>query len=94
MISRIKMKSIHVEGFRGVLKAELPTNGMTLLVGKYSTGKSSLIQSLLILAQSRDERVRTNGSILMLGDAKGNINDNAPQQSLLERFEFGVRPLM
>lgn len=94
MISRIKMKSIHVEGFRGVLKAELPTNGMTLLVGKNSTGKSSLIQSLLILAQSRDERVRTNGSILMLGDAKGNINDNAPQQSLLYRFEFEFRPMM
>ena len=87
-MNRIKIKSIYVEGFKGVLKAELPINGMTLLVGKNSTGKSSLIQSLLILAQSREERVRTNGSILMLGDAKGNINDNAPQESLLYRFEF------
>ena len=87
-MSRIRIKSIHVEGFRGVLKADLPINGMTLLAGKNSTGKSSLIQSLLILAQSQEERVRTNGSILMLGDAKGNINDNAPQESLLYKYEF------
>jgi len=73
-----------------VLKAELPINGMTILAGKNSTGKSSLIQSLLILAQSREERVRTNGSILMLGDAKGNINDNSPQESLFYRFEFNI----
>lgn|GEM_PF-6843776 len=89
-MSCIKIKSIYVEGFRGVLKAELPINGMTILAGKNSTGKSSLIQSLLILAQSREERVRTNGSILMLGDAKGNINDNSPQESLFYRFEFNI----
>jgi hypothetical protein len=87
-MSRIKIKSIQVEGFRGVAKAQLPINGMTLLVGKNSTGKSSLIQSLLILAQSKGERVRTNGSILMLGDAKDSINDNSSSGSLLYRFEF------
>ena len=87
-MSRIKIKSIQVEGFRGVAKAQLPINGMALLVGKNSTGKSSLIQSLLILAQSKGERVRTNGSILMLGDAKDSINDNSPSGSLLYRFEF------
>lgn len=88
--SGIEIRSIYVEGFRGVLKAQLPINGMTLLAGKNSTGKSSLIQSLLILAQSQNERVRTNGSILMLGDAKGNINVNAPQESLFYRFELKI----
>lgn len=88
--SGIEIRSIYVEGFRGVLKAQLPINGMTLLAGKNSTGKSSLIQSLLILAQSQNERVRTNGSILMLGDAKGNINVNSPQESLFYRFELKI----
>lgn len=91
MEKNIEITSLYVEGFRGVLKAQLPINGMTLLAGKNSTGKSSLIQSLLILAQSQEDRVRTNGSILMLGDAKGNINDNSPEASLFYRFEFNFK---
>lgn len=48
---------------------------LTVLAGANSSGKSSLLQSLLFLAQSDDEGIVLNGTLARLGDAADVIRD-------------------
>ncbi|BAH47017.1 AAA family ATPase [Rhodococcus sp. NPDC019627] len=57
-----------VRNFKALEHATLPLDRLNVLVGPNSSGKSSLIQSLLLLAQSTDDEVILNGPLVRLGD--------------------------
>ena len=60
----------HLANFKAIECADVELRRLTLLAGSNSSGKSSLLQSLLFLAQSVDvESVVLNGSLVRLGEA-------------------------
>jgi predicted ATPase len=63
---------IHLQHFKCFAQLDLPLGNLTLLTGRNATGKSSIIQSLLLLHQSllamtRSTHVALNGDIISLG---------------------------
>lgn len=83
-----------LEGFKGVCLATLPVNGLSVLSGQNSSGKSSLVQALLLLAQSRIETLNANGEVVLLGAARELSNREDPESSIYFRFAFPAKPLM
>lgn len=60
----------NIEGFKAIAKADIVVDGLTVVVGANSSGKSSLGQALLVLSramESRDGRVKLNDQVLSLG---------------------------
>ena len=57
-----------VENFKALEHVDLPMAGLVVLTGANSSGKSSLVQSLLLLAQSTDDEIILNGPLVRLGE--------------------------
>lgn len=67
---RVARFEFNIEGFKAIAKADLVVDGLTVVVGANSSGKSSLGQALLVLSramESRDGRVKLNDQVLSLG---------------------------
>jgi len=81
------LKSLKLGNFKSIKNCELELAPLTILVGRNSSGKSTLIQAILLLAQnasSPDSRglgakgfLDMNGSLITLGQFSELINDNA-----------------
>lgn len=56
-----------VRNFKSLLYAITPLEGLTAITGANSAGKSSLLQTLLLVAQSADQEVTLNGNLTRLG---------------------------
>jgi energy-coupling factor transporter ATP-binding protein EcfA2 len=66
------LKRWHLRHFKSVTQANLPMSPLTVLVGTNSAGKSTLIQSILLLAQAArahrpDDAIPLNGDLVRLG---------------------------
>lgn len=61
------LQSWSVRNFKALEFAETPLEGLVALAGANSSGKSSLLQSLLLVAQSGDQEVTLNGNLVRLG---------------------------
>ncbi|MEV4207554.1 AAA family ATPase [Nocardia salmonicida] len=59
-----------VRDFKAIEHASLPCLPLSLLLGPNSSGKSSLIQSLLLLVQSTEDEIVLNGPLVRLGVAE------------------------
>ncbi|MEV0541928.1 AAA family ATPase [Nocardia salmonicida] len=59
-----------IRDFKAVEHACLPMTPLTLLLGPNSAGKSSLLQTLLILGQSTEDDIVLNGPLARLGNAE------------------------
>lgn len=77
MIKRIELKDFKIHA-----NLELPLAGLTILTGQNGMGKSSVLQSLLLLRQSYDQRNNIKG-INLKGDLTdlGSANDVECQSS-------------
>src|SRR4051794_30162705 len=65
-----------VGNFKPIERAEVELRRLVVLAGANSSGKSSLIQSLLFLAQSEPEETPVlNGPLVGLGEAADMIRD-------------------
>lgn len=81
------LKSLRLANFKSVESCDLELAPLTILVGRNSSGKSTLIQSILLLAQNAsapDSRglgvkgfLDINGSLITLGQFSELINDAA-----------------
>lgn len=67
------LTALHLEGFKSVdSSTTIPLRPLTLIYGKNSAGKSSLIQSLLLLGQSiRNNAFTSSGDFIDLGSFSG-----------------------
>jgi predicted ATPase len=76
--------------------AKIDFAGLTILVGANSSGKSSLIQSLLVVAQSFRSRGSTsraliwNGDLVRLGGAGEVLHEGATDSAIRLRFELAL----
>ncbi len=65
-----------VSNFKGITSAKLALGRLTVLAGANSSGKSSLLQALLFLAQSFSEPTTVlNGNLVRLGEPRDVIRD-------------------
>lgn len=74
--------------FKCFESAELPLGGLTLLAGQNGMGKSTVLQSLLLLKQSSDaqtlgrEGLLLNGPLVQVGTADSLLFDRAPVEEI------------
>ncbi len=93
------LRSLHVESFKCFQQLDLELRPLTLLSGVNGGGKSSVIQSLVLLSQTLSERewgrtLLLEGPELALGSAADVLNQNARDRLVLgaatktERLEW------
>lgn len=83
--------SIHLSHFKCFAKLDLPLGNLTLLTGRNATGKSSVIQSLLLLHQgfssfSHGRQYPLNGDVISLGSFADVLDGRSGRKS----FSLGV----
>jgi predicted ATPase len=65
------LRSWELKNFKAVVDADIPLAPLTLVVGANSAGKSTLLQSILLMAQAADQRTPgtfpLNGTLVGLG---------------------------
>lgn len=70
-----------------------PLAPLTLVYGPNSAGKSSIIQALLMLKQSRsDAQLRTQGALVNLGSFQGVVHGHAEDGDVEITLSYGVLP--
>ena len=85
------LAEIHLNTFKCFKLLKLPLSYLTLLSGMNSSGKSSVLQSLVLLHQTMREnqwstRLLLNGSVIRLGT----VTDAVDQLNARDSFEVGV----
>lgn len=80
--ARTTLKWWSVRNFKALTHAETPLEGLTAITGANSAGKSSLLQSLLLVAQSADQEVTLNGSLVRLGVPRDVIKSGSSTLSI------------
>ncbi len=81
--SVIKPAEWAVSNFKAIEYATLPLRRLTVLTGANSSGKSSLIQSLLLLAQSSEDEIILNGPLVRLGEPTDVIRSGSTTCTIL-----------
>jgi predicted ATPase len=81
------IKKLHVENFKSISKADIEFKPLTVLVGRNSAGKSSLLHSLLLASQhlssdfASDHRISLNRNFVNLGSFHEILNRKRPENS-------------
>jgi predicted ATPase len=91
--------ALHLGNFKCFQNLDLPLNKLTLLTGFNAAGKSTVLQTILLLAQtlrteSRSGRLRLNGQLVRLGSPGDVINQKQAGTNLtlgVEIEELDVR---
>jgi AAA15 family ATPase/GTPase len=81
------LRYIHFTNFKSWAKAELPCGQITGVFGTNSSGKTSLIQFLLLMKQTKDATDRAtslelNGDVVQLGTIKDAIHQHDETKSI------------
>lgn len=84
------LEFIRIQRFKTLLDASFPMSWLNLFSGLNGMGKSSLIQSLLLLRQSHERRVLQNRGLLLKGEYinLGIGQDILAAQAEVELIEF------
>src|SRR5579875_127722 len=88
------LKSWSVENFKAIVNSgDLQLAPVTVLDGLNSSGKSSLLQSILMISQTLSNRVLDrallpNGPIVQLGTFEDILNEASKIRSLTIKFKF------
>jgi predicted ATPase len=86
------IKLLHIENFKCFEDQRFELGNLTLLTGLNGTGKSSVIQALLLLRQSyqdqslQDKKLLLNGDLIQLGTAQDVLFREAEH----DKFGFGL----
>jgi DNA replication and repair protein RecF len=74
------LKSISLQNFRSYEKKEFSFNGITLIVGPNTSGKSNLVEAIYLLSSGKSFRTDKDTQMLKydeeVGRVSGKINDN------------------
>jgi len=87
------IESIEIENFKAIKSKDFPLRNLNVLLGLNGQGKSSFIQSLLLLRQSNTVDGRAKGRLVIKGKYVnlGNSKDVFYQYAKNERLEFNLR---
>jgi predicted ATPase len=90
------LKSWSIENFKPIVNSgELRLAPVTVLAGRNSSGKSSLLQSILMIAQTLSSRILDrallpSGPIVQLGTFEDILSEQTNSRTLLVSFELGI----
>src|SRR5579859_6892825 len=90
------LKSWSIQNFKPILNSgELKLAPVTVLAGRNSSGKSSLIQSILMIAQTLSNRILDrallpNGPIIQLGTFEDILSEQTSLRTLVVGFELEI----
>jgi predicted ATPase len=85
------IKSLGLKNFKSIKKKHFPLRNLNLLLGLNGMGKSSFIQSLLLLRQSdrlSHGELKLNGHYVKLGNTKDALYQYSKQEDLAISIEF------
>src|SRR6266853_5638457 len=88
------LKSWSIENFKPIVNSgELKLAPVTVLAGRNSSGKSSLLQSILMIAQTLsnqvpDRALLPNERIVQLGTFEDILNENSGSRNITVKFEL------
>ncbi len=88
------LKSWSIQNFKAIVDSgNLKLAPVTVLAGKNSSGKSSLLQSILMIAQTLSNKVNeralvTNGTIMQLGTFTDILSDFSNSSYMVFKFEI------
>jgi predicted ATPase len=86
------IRQLHIENFKGFAELTLDFASLTLLSGLNGTGKSSIIQTLLLLRQSwlqgmlQEQRLALNGDLVQIGTARDALYSYAEEDNIRFRI--------
>ncbi len=88
----IWLNSIAVTGFKSLKQIEVPISPITVLLGSNSSGKSSIMQSILLASQNlenpTDYVFDLNGVAVTLGTYREVAHRGLPERPITFRFDF------
>lgn len=89
------LTALHFSNFKSWAKADLACGPITGLFGTNSSGKTSLIQFLLLMKQTKDATDRRislelNGDFVQLGTIKDTIHQHNEAQTITWSLSFGL----
>ena len=92
---RPHLTEVRLENFKSVVDAKVQLSPLTVIVGRNSTGKSTLLQSILMIAQSIMSEVGSgefpfNGDLVRLGTFDEVLNFQHSQESPTIHIGFSV----
>ena len=76
------IKKIRVEALKSIKSIEVECSNLNLFVGTNSSGKSSFLQSILLVTQNSTEKEGLNGDLVSLGEFREVRNYNLPRQAI------------
>lgn len=88
------INSLRVEGLKSIDNIKIDFNKINILVGTNSSGKSTMIQSILLASQNLDKiNCPLNGDLISLGDFREvrNFITNAQEIKIEMQFENQVK---
>jgi predicted ATPase len=99
--NKCRLESVRLKNFKSVIDQEINLAPLTVIVGKNSSGKSTVLQSILFLGQNASNPLRRNlaesgcldlnGELVSLGVFKEALNDRASSTEALSiggKFSF------
>ena len=66
------IKKLTIDNFKSIRHLEMECSNINLLIGVNSSGKSSIVQGLLFVAQNIDEPCGLNGAFISVGSFEEN----------------------
>lgn len=76
------IEKVSIKNFKSINELELDTNLLNLYTGTNSSGKSTVLQCLLILAQNLEDSYGLNGPLVSIGSYREARNFNISSQML------------
>lgn len=84
------ISKVHIEALKSIREMTLDCAGLNLIVGTNSSGKSTLLQAILLNAQNREEKTGLNGKLVSLGEFREARNYHMPNRDIkIEVWQSG-----
>lgn len=62
------INKISIENFKSISQLKLNCNKLNLITGTNSSGKSTFLQSMLLIKQNANQEIGLNGDLISVGD--------------------------
>lgn len=82
------INKLSIKGFKSISNLEINCKKLNLITGMNSSGKSTVLQSILIAAQNRQSNVGLNGPYISVGDFKDAKNFNVAEKLISLDISF------
>ena len=80
------IKSILIKGFKSIDMLDVTCNYLNIITGTNSSGKSTFLQALLLMAQNATGNIGLNGELIKIGDFSDAKNFN----TVSKKIEFAL----